>query len=79
MTIIIENGAYIYLDVCGNEIHEGDTVLMDGKEKKVYRTEDGELGTDATNPAWIERGMAVEGEFGIYPFDTYDEPIIVRE
>ena len=30
-------------------------------------TTEGELGTDATNPKWIENGRAVECEYGIYP------------
>ena len=67
-----------YYDVTGKEIHEGDTVLLDGCEKKVYLTEDNELGTDATNPIWIEKGRAVECEYGIYPFCKNDEPILVN-
>ena len=68
-----------YYDVNNVEIRDGDTVLINGKEKKVYLAEDNYLGTDATNPKWIETGRAVECEFGIYPFDEDDEPkIIVR-
>ena len=66
-----------YYDMRGFLIDEGDTVLMDGKERKVYATEDGYLGTDATNPKWIEMGRAAEGEYGIYPFDEKDEPVLV--
>ena len=38
-----------------------------GDIKKVYLTENNELGTDATNPVWIENGRAVPCEYGIYP------------
>lgn len=62
----------------GKEIHEGDIVKMGNELKEVYRTENNELGTDATNPLWIKTGRAVPTEFGIYPFDTADEPIIVE-
>lgn len=78
MNITEINGVYKYFDMNGKEIHEGDIVKMDSGLKKVYRTENDELGTDATNPLWIESGRAVPTEFGIYPFDTGDEPIIVE-
>lgn len=62
-----------YLDRNGNELHEGDFVkYSDGRIKKLYLTEDGQLGTDATNPKWIERGIACECEYGIYPLDYED-------
>lgn len=72
--IIEENGAYRYFDRDGNELHDGDMVrfeaeaTIDGKviERRLYLTEDGELGVDATNPAWLERGYA-PCSFGIYP------------
>lgn len=72
--IITENGVTRYFDKEGNELHEGDLVhfdaeaTIDGKpiEKTLYLTEDGELGVDATNPAWLERGYA-PCSFGIYP------------
>lgn len=68
--IIYENGKYKYLDKDGFPIEAGDSVKMpDGRIKKVYLTEEGYLGTDATNPVWIERGLAVEGQYGIYPFE----------
>lgn len=63
-----ENGKYKYFDKDGKEITEGCKVkYADGKIKKVYLTTDGELGTDATNPKWIESGRACECEYGIYP------------
>ena len=59
-----------YYDKNGKEISEGSVIrYADGRERKVYLTENGELGTDATNPKWIETGRAVPCEFGIYPFE----------
>ena len=71
--IKIENGKYKYFDKNGAEITEGCKVrYVNGEIKIVYLTEDGELGTDATNPKWIESGRAIPCEHGIYPF-TKDE------
>ena len=67
-----------YYDIHGEEIHDGDTVLLDGREKKVYLTEQGYLGTDATNPAWIESGRSAACEYGVYPFCEGDEPELLR-
>lgn len=62
-----------YFDKHGNQIHENDLVRYeDGKIKKVIRTIHDELGTDATNPAWVGAGRAYEGEFGIYPFEEQE-------
>lgn len=62
-----------YYDKNGKEITEGCSIkYCDGTIKKVYKTVDGFLGTDATNPLWIESGKAVPGEYGIYPFE-YNE------
>ena len=66
-----------YYDMNGNEIPNGDMVKIDGRVQKVYLTEDGYLGTDATNPLWIERGLAAVCEFGIYPFNESDKPVLV--
>lgn len=64
-----------YFDREGNELHDGDQVRFD-KEATIsgepmllnlYLTDEGELGVDATNPAWIEKGLAVPCEYGIYP------------
>lgn len=77
MRIEYRESGNFYYDMRDELIGEGDTVLMDGKECKVFATEDGYLGTDATNPKWIEMGRAVEGEYGIYPFDEKDEPVLV--
>ena len=71
--IKIENGERKYFDKNGVEITEGCKVKYeDGTIKKVYLTESELLGTDATNPKWIESGKAVPCEYGIYPF-TKDE------
>ncbi len=78
MTIIYTNDKPIYKDATGKEIHEGDTVFMDGRDRKVYATEDGYLGTDATNPYWIAKNMAVECEYGIYQFTEADNPVLVE-
>ena len=66
-----------YFDDNGKEINAGDTILYNGREEKVYLTTEGELGTDATNPHWIETGRAVPCEYGIYPFSHCDSAIIV--
>lgn len=72
--IKVENGKYRYFDKHGVEITEGCEVRYPHGDRslerveKVYRTEDGQLGTDATNPKWIESGRAVPCEYGIYPF-----------
>ena len=68
-----------YFDMNGEEIHAKDYVLMNGKKEKVYLTENGYLGIDATNPTWIEKGKAGPCEFGIYPFVREDEPILIKE
>ena len=68
-----ENGQRKYFDVNGTEITEGCMIKYLHGDKslerivEVYKTEEGELGTDATNPRWIETGRAVPCEYGIYP------------
>lgn len=66
-----------YYDINNRQIKEGDIVLLEGKQKRVYLSKDGRLGTDATNPAWIEIGRAIECEYGIYPFLERDEPEVI--
>lgn len=62
------NNELKYFDKNGKEITEGCNIKFeDGRIEKVYLTTEGELGTDATNPKWIEIGRAVECEYGIYP------------
>ena len=71
--IIEENGIYTYLDKEGNELHDGDTIMWaDGRMEKLYATEQGRLGTDATNPSWLASGRAVECQYGVYPL-TWEE------
>ena len=71
--IIEENGTYRYFDKNGTELHEGDMIRYDsGREYKLYRTAQGKLGTDATNPLWIKDGRVYECEYGVYPL-TWDE------
>lgn len=63
-----------YYDKNGEEIREGCRIKYPNDDRiyKVYMTEDGELGTDATNPLWLETGRAVECEYGIYPLNEED-------
>lgn len=66
--IKMENGKRRYFDKNGVEIAEGASIrYASGRVAKVYLTEDDELGTDATNPRWIETGRAAPCEYGIYP------------
>lgn len=76
--IKVENGKYRYFDKNGVEITDGCTIKYDHADKsmiryeKVYRTENDELGTDATNPVWIEKGWAVPCEYGIFPLEAHE-------
>ena len=79
MKIIYEKGKTRYFDMNGEEIHDGDTVMLDGNVEKVYLTENDTLGIDATNQAWIDRGWAVPCEYGIYDFNKYDEPVLIKK
>jgi hypothetical protein len=80
--IKIENGQKRYFDRNGKEIIEGckikylhgDRILE--RVERVYRTEKDELGVDATNPIWIDRGLAVPCEYGIYPLTKEDTEIV---
>ena len=55
-----ENSTYHYFDRNGTELHDGDVVQYEsGSRQKLYLTENGRLGTDATNPVWI----ATEGRY----------------
>lgn len=71
-----------YFDKNGTEIHEGDSIkYLSGRIAKVYLTDQGLLGTDATNPVWIAKGRAVPCEFGIYPLEQQetDEVEVVKQ
>lgn len=67
-----------YFDKNGDEILEGDYIKISAyaKPQRVYVYDDGcggfGLGTDATNPAWIEKGRAVPCEYGVYPLTWED-------
>lgn len=71
------DGRYKYYDKNLTEITEGCVVRYpDGQAKIVYATTNGELGTDATNPSWIESGKAAPCEYGIYPFDANETGLV---
>ena len=76
--IKVENGKKRYYDRNGTEITDGCTIKYCHGDKslerteRVYTTEDGELGIDATNPTWVERGLAAPCEYGIYPLGNND-------
>lgn len=71
--ILYEGDVIRYFDKNGVELHGGDTVVSDSGSKQIlYSTTNGELGTDATNPVWIESGRAAPGEYGIYPLSESD-------
>lgn len=75
-------GVTRYFDKNGTEITEGSVIQFEnGRKEKVYKTVNDELGTDATNPAWIEIGRAVECEYGIYPLteEETNEVIVCKE
>lgn len=80
--IKIEDGKKRYFDRNGKEITEGCTIQYLhgdkslGRTEKVYKTEENELGIDATNPTWIERGLAVPCEFGIYPLSNAETEMV---
>ncbi len=69
--IFIETGVHRYFDKNGTELKEGDTIAYaDGRREKSYLTTENQLGTDATNPTWIESDRAVPCEYGIYPIEV---------
>ena len=65
---------YRYFDRNGTELFDGDVIrrVTENKIETLYRTKDGGLGTDATNPKWIEIGRAVPCEYGIYPLNEQE-------
>ena len=78
--IIEDSDTYRYYDMDGNELNDGDIVTTDNGAhlQMLYRTEDGRLGVDATNPAWIMTGRAVPCEMGIYPLEKEDMETIKK-
>lgn len=69
---IVEGKINRYFDKNGVELFDGDDVMLNGEIQRLYLTEDGNLGTDAKNPALIASGLAVVGEYGIYPLEYTD-------
>lgn len=72
-----ENGTEMecrYYDKNGKELFDGDYIKFNStsKEQKLYATDQGLLGTAATNPKWIESGRACPCEYGIYPLENGD-------
>lgn len=64
---------YRYYDKNGNEVHDGDTIMLFGRAEKVALLDDEiRLGTDATNRSWIESGRAFPFEYGAYPLNLDD-------
>ena len=62
-----------YFDKNGLEIVKGCIIRYpNGIEMTVYETTEGLLGTDATNPKWIENGRAIPCEYGIFPLSKED-------
>ena len=80
--IKVENGQKRYFDRNGKEITEGCEIKYTNGDRslerteRVYMTADGELGTDATNPVWVERGLAVPCEYGIYPLTREETEMV---
>lgn len=71
-----------YFDKHGREITDGCVIrYADGHTEKVYRTTKVELGTDATNPRWVETGRAIPCEYGVYPlgYNETEEVEVVDE
>lgn len=67
------NGKTHYYDKNGKEIFDGCYIrYSNGRTAKVYLTEEETLGTDATNPSWIDSGRAEPTDYGIYPLTRED-------
>lgn len=74
MKILYTRNGWEYFDKNGTPLYEGDVVIFpSGAWRILYRTEDGKLGTDATNRKWILSGKAVPCEYGIYPLEVADD------
>lgn len=77
--IIVKDGQFVYYDKVGNELHDGDYVLYDdGRIKQLCLTESGQLGVDATNPAWVRTGRAVQFEYGAYPLEEQEMETLTK-
>ena len=80
--IKMEDTTRRYWDKNGTELKDGDTVMYPSGRLKVLYTYEDEfgtgLGTDATNPTWIESGRACECEYGIYPLTSAETEEVVK-
>lgn len=75
--ITFENGVRRYFDKYGREIVKDSIIRYpSGAEERVYETDHGELGIDATSTGWIATGRAVPCEFGIFPLTKADTDIV---
>lgn len=75
--IVCENGERRYFDKHGKEIVKNSIIRYpSGVEEKVYETDTGELGTDATSPGWIVTGRAAPCEFGIFPLTSTETELV---
>lgn len=80
--IKIENEKKRYFDRNGKEITDGCYIKYLHGDKslerieKVYRTEEDGFGIDATNQRWIDKGLAVPCEYGVYPFTRTDTEMV---
>lgn len=62
-----------YFDKNGTPIIDGCKIKFpSGKIKEVFLADTGELGTDATNPLWVEDGRAYPCQYGIFTL-TYED------
>lgn len=79
--IKIIDGKKHYYDKDGIEITVGSKIKYpSGHIKEVYLSNTGDLGTDATNPEWIESGRAEPLEWGVLPLmvkDTYEVEVVI--
>ncbi len=77
MIKLMQDGKEHYFDKNGIEIVKGSIIRYpDGREREVYETENGDLGTDAANPAWVESGKAASCEYGVYPLENGDCKVV---
>ena len=77
---IEEGKIYRYWDIHGTELRDGDIITTDGgvTTQELYRTVNGYLGTDATNPLWVKTGRAVPCQYGVYPLEWGDMETIEK-
>lgn len=74
---LIEAGDIVTVKLSGETKDEVLAAVSNGNRKteKVFKWQDGNrfgLGLDATNPSWIERGIAFPCEYGVYPLTNED-------